>query len=392
NLSEGKNSTQSTTWLCSPKNCYLYAANNAVDGDISTCMRPQSIGSSYPIKIVWWRVDLGDTKSIYSIRIQFKYYGQQYYNRQRGRLAGFSLYASNTTNIQNSYLCYKDGPELPPLDFINICTIHGRYVTFYNERNETSYPVGYETTIVTELCEVIVTGCQKDGFYGQNCDLECPPHCQEGRCHIINGTCLECTAGWIGEFCNKTCMSGFYGMECKSRCTGHCRGGASCNHISGECEHGCEEGWMMPSCDQPCQDGMFGSNCIHKCSSHCTNSLPCDKASGKCESCAPGYIGKRCNNSCLKGTYGQNCSENCHINCRGQNCFHENGFCSEECEDGYQGNTCTEKCNVGWYGDNCSRHCSFNCQREVCHNVHGECSYGCKTGWIGSNCSQGLYI
>ncbi|XP_061196028.1 receptor-type tyrosine-protein phosphatase epsilon-like [Saccostrea echinata] len=386
---------QSSKWPCSPQTCSMYAANNAVDGHIETCMRSNSIGTFSPDQKVWWRVDLGNIKSIYSIRIQFKDYGQEHHNRQRGRLAGFTLYVSNTTDIQNSYLCDKDGPELPSLDLINICTIHGRYVTFYNERNKTSYPDGYETAIITELCEVNVMGCQKDGFYGQDCDLPCPVHCQEKRCHILKGTCLGCKAGWIGKFCNETCMFGYYGMECKSKCTGHCLDDSSCNHISGKCEHGCEEGWIIPTCDQPCHDGWYGPNCTYKCSSNCRNSLLCDKASGKCESCIPGYIGKLCNNSCSKGTYGQNCSGSCNTKCRGQNCFHENGFCIEGCEDGYQGNICTEKCNEGWYGENCSRHCSVNCQRELCHNVHGECSFGCKPGWTGSHCSQsckfGLY-
>ncbi|XP_062582491.1 tyrosine-protein kinase receptor Tie-2-like, partial [Saccostrea cucullata] len=237
-------------WGCSPEYCHKYTAKNAVDGDISTCTRSETTGTTSTYKTVWWRVDLGDIKSIYRIRIQFKDYGPQSYNRQRGRLAGFSLYVSNTTNIQNSYLCYKDGPELPLLDVTHICIIHGRYVTYNNERNGASYPVGYEYTIITELCEVNVMGCQKDGFYGQNCDLACPLHCQDRRCHITNGTCLGCTAGWIGDFCNKTCMVGYYGMECKARCTGQCFGGSFCNHISGKCEHGCEEGWMTPTCDQ----------------------------------------------------------------------------------------------------------------------------------------------
>lgn len=60
----------------------------------------------------------------------------------------------------DGYQCYKDGPELPPLDFNTNCNTHGRYVIFYNERlYATSYPISYETTAVyTELCEVTVTG------------------------------------------------------------------------------------------------------------------------------------------------------------------------------------------------------------------------------------------
>ncbi|XP_062604727.1 multiple epidermal growth factor-like domains protein 10 [Saccostrea cucullata] len=391
NLSEGKHSIQSSTWGCPQQNCYLYAANNAVDGDISTCMRTDTFGMTSSHQTVWWRVDLGDIKSIYSIRIQFRDFGQEYYDRQRGRLAGFSLYVSNTTDIQNSYLCYKDGPELPPLDLINICSIHGRYVTFYNERNKTIYPSGYQTTtVITELCEVNVHGCQKDGFYGQNCDLACPLHCQDRRCHIIQGTCLGCTAGWIGEFCNKTCMSGYYGMECKSRCTGHCHSGASCNHVSGKCEHGCEEGWMLPNCDQPCQDGLYGPNCIYKCSNHCKNSLPCDKASGKCESCAPRYIGTLCNNSCIYGFYGENCTKTCSSFCNMRlHCNNTDGHCIKGCMDGYLEPKCDKSCNVGWYGRNCSQHCNENCINQTCDYRDGMCTSGRKAGWRTANCSEG---
>ena len=83
--------------------------------------------------------------------------------RQRGRFAGFSLYISytgNTYNLDNSSLCYEDGPGLPPLNFTTICITSGRYVTFYNERlGKESYPSGYETiNVFTELCEVIVYG------------------------------------------------------------------------------------------------------------------------------------------------------------------------------------------------------------------------------------------
>lgn len=81
--------------------------------------------------------------------------------RQRGRLAGFSIYVSNTGNVQDSTLCYKDGPpQLPLLNFTIECIESGRYVIFYNERLDgVSYPTGYElVNVFTELCEVIVKG------------------------------------------------------------------------------------------------------------------------------------------------------------------------------------------------------------------------------------------
>ena len=62
--------------------------------------------------------------------------------------------------MDNSSLCYKDGPQLPSLNFTTTCITSGRYVTFYNERlKEVSYPEGYElVSVYTELCEVIVQG------------------------------------------------------------------------------------------------------------------------------------------------------------------------------------------------------------------------------------------
>lgn len=80
-------------------------------------------------------------------------------DRQRGRFAGFSLYISENGHINGSTLCYKDGPELPALNFSTTCIDYKRYVIFYNERNAETYPKGYvSSNVLTELCEVIVQG------------------------------------------------------------------------------------------------------------------------------------------------------------------------------------------------------------------------------------------
>ena len=63
--------TQSTTI---PGTNDLYKASNAVDRDITTCMRTQSIGPTSPDKTVWWRVDLGGVYNIHSVNILFKNY------------------------------------------------------------------------------------------------------------------------------------------------------------------------------------------------------------------------------------------------------------------------------------------------------------------------------
>lgn len=85
--------------------------------------------------------------------------------RQRGRFAGFSLYVSDTSvsstaDIKSSSLCYKDGPQLPPLIFSTTCIEYGRYVVFYNERlNNSNKTERYENgNVFTELCEVVVKG------------------------------------------------------------------------------------------------------------------------------------------------------------------------------------------------------------------------------------------
>lgn len=82
-------------------------------------------------------------------------------DRQKGRF----MYVSNTdvssdVDIKGSTLCYKDGPQLPSLNFTIICMEYGRYVIYYNERlGGTFYPSKYEVVSVhTELCEVTVQG------------------------------------------------------------------------------------------------------------------------------------------------------------------------------------------------------------------------------------------
>jgi hypothetical protein len=52
------------------------------------------------------------------------------------------------------------------------------------------------------LC--ISEGCEAPGRYGSDCDLICPTHCYEQKCHFVNGSCMGCDPGWTGDFCNKS--------------------------------------------------------------------------------------------------------------------------------------------------------------------------------------------
>lgn len=69
-ISYKKVATQSHTYYGGA----YYVANNAVDGDIATCMRTDTIGMNDLHKTVWWKVDLGGQRNIYSISILFKSY------------------------------------------------------------------------------------------------------------------------------------------------------------------------------------------------------------------------------------------------------------------------------------------------------------------------------
>ena len=70
-MSKNKVATQSTT-AYSPTDAYI--AGNAVDRDITTCMRTEVIGNTSTEKTVWWKVDLGGVYNIYSVNILFKNY------------------------------------------------------------------------------------------------------------------------------------------------------------------------------------------------------------------------------------------------------------------------------------------------------------------------------
>lgn len=64
------------------------------------------------------------------------------YNSYTGRFSGFSVYVSNTTNMEDGYLCFKDTiytmtTKPNPLNIT--CITHGRYVI----RTHPPYPAGY---------------------------------------------------------------------------------------------------------------------------------------------------------------------------------------------------------------------------------------------------------
>uniref|UniRef100_A0A8B8BQD7 Multiple epidermal growth factor-like domains protein 11 n=1 Tax=Crassostrea virginica TaxID=6565 RepID=A0A8B8BQD7_CRAVI len=304
-----------------------------------------------------------------------------------GRFAGFSLYISNTGDRDSSSLCYKDRPELPPLSFTTTCTLSGRYIIYYNERLDgVTYP-GYEdsTSVLTELCEVTVNGCRKPGVYGSNCNILCPKYCRYRTCHIQNGTCFGCEAGYTGTVCATECPDEWYGFDCKQQCSGHCRDNDPCNKANGTCDGGCAAGWIGSFCEKECRNGTYGYGCVNNCSGHCIGDSTCNKQTGYCDrGCKPGYTNSLCNKKCSSGTYGKDCAKKCSEYClHNISCNYIDGVCTDGCQNGYIGNICNTSCEHGRYGKNCSHTCSSNCK--TCKHTDGTCS--CHAGWSGPNCS-----
>lgn len=181
------------------------AVDNNTDQRISglSCMRTNLEQE------VWWRVDLGEIKSIHDIKVFYRNDTDENVNKRVDYHAGFTLYISNTKcdGPTGGQICYKNDDVKPPLESDHICQFHGRYVTYYNERtgSGSNLPPGVAKTkeTIAELCEVQVFGCAT-GVYGDDCTEPCPINCRDELCKVETGVCLQCIDGWKGEFCNQT--------------------------------------------------------------------------------------------------------------------------------------------------------------------------------------------
>ncbi len=156
--------------------------------------------------------------------------------------------------------------------------------------------------------------------------IACEPQCVNGACNTTVGEC-ECAAGYHGDNCSLgmcmdpwfvvqcqliivtyllECPEGYYGDDCAGVCA--CENGASCNHITGECN--CTAGWRGEACNEgiliptfialaehqfyaACPDGYYGDGC-QACM--CENGASCDHISGDCD-CTAGWTGLLCDES-----------------------------------------------------------------------------------------------
>ncbi|XP_062604407.1 multiple epidermal growth factor-like domains protein 10 [Saccostrea cucullata] len=206
----------------------------AVDDNMETCTRTDKEHDP------WWMVDLRETKAIYAINFSFRLYSEDLRSRQQDRLSGYSIYVSNSQAKESGELCFKhNGSYLPSLTTEHVCASFGRYIQFVNNK----------LTFI-ELCNLVVLGCDKRGYYGDNCNIWCPEHCKNDQCFVTNGTCLGCASGWTGIKCDQACSNGKYGPDCSLPCSGHCKHNLTCNPINGTCLNGCSDGWMGVSCNK----------------------------------------------------------------------------------------------------------------------------------------------
>lgn len=74
------------------------------------------------------------------------------------RMAGYFRYVSNTTSKEDDHLCFHEiQTNIPLEDQIINCSIYGRYIIYYNERNRNvTYLSFFSAYAYNDLCEVEV--------------------------------------------------------------------------------------------------------------------------------------------------------------------------------------------------------------------------------------------
>ncbi|XP_062616358.1 multiple epidermal growth factor-like domains protein 10, partial [Saccostrea cucullata] len=407
-----------------------------------------SISANSQTTATWW-VDLQAIRSIHHIVIYYRTshgkkicFPLKWINNDNSlttRFLGFSIFVSNTRKKEDGMLCFHDEEYniTTITDVVNItCTVHGRYVIYYNERIPSKeYPQDYSRTAYSELCEVEVYGCPIEGYYGSDCFLPCLKNCRE--CDIETGECNQCKAGFQGKklritgrcdirifhsiySCCRMCDPGKFGEKCKGIC-GMCIG--ECYHINGTCSEGCQTGYQGDLCEEDENNSLAGrflgfsiyisdtekkddgTLCFHD-NKYNMSTIPA-VVNITCQLYGHFviYYNERINNTvypggyskyafnelcevevyeCPHGRYGSECEEFCG-KCKGE-CDHVNGRCYNGCKPGYKGLSCNAKCPSGSYGTNCTEICGA-CLGN-CNTIDGHCPRGCEAGYMRGICKE----
>ncbi|KAJ8305552.1 hypothetical protein KUTeg_016097 [Tegillarca granosa] len=258
----------------------------------------------------------------------------------RARMAGYSLYLSNSSDIRSGQLCYQhSGSELPPSDISLTCNLIGRYLTIYVQRTG-SEPITYSS-------------CPVGKFGNGNCNSTCSVNClNDSLCDPNNG----CPVGKFGN------------GNCNSTCSVNCLNDSLCDPNNGTCTGGCAAGWQGATCNAACALGYFGANCIRKCG-NCANDAICNHVTGNCPGlrprCKKGWTGSQCltgNKPELPNMKLQNSSNLCH------------------------------ECSEFTFGADCSGRCGRCLNASRCNSINGSCPLGCADGWEGEFCEKGLLL
>nr|XP_022304879.1 multiple epidermal growth factor-like domains protein 10 isoform X2 [Crassostrea virginica] len=373
----------------------ISTADLAVDGSTPTCALSRSERTAE-----WW-VDLGGVKNIHHVLIQ--------HEKDKYKFLGFSVYISNTTDIEDGVVCFRDTnytrATIP--NPVNItCPHHGRYVIYYNNRTHPPYPEGYSSKTSINLCEVEVYGCD---VYTYGLDCKRCGNCSGGvQCDHVTGTCPNgCDPGMNGDECDRECGNKTYGMECKEQC-GNCSNGEPCHHVDGRCPSGCNAGAYGLTCKEscgncrngePCNDvdgscpsgcnaGGYGVTCKEYCG-NCSNGEPCHQVDGTCpHGCDAGIYGDKWDKECDNNTYGMECKKLCGNCSNGDPCHHVDGTCANGCDTGIYGEKCDKECSNNTYGVECKELCGKCSNWEPCHHEDGSCPSGCNAGAYGVTCKE----
>uniref|UniRef100_A0A8W8NS93 EGF-like domain-containing protein n=1 Tax=Magallana gigas TaxID=29159 RepID=A0A8W8NS93_MAGGI len=182
------------------------------------------VGTGFPVKTVWWKVDLGEVYSIYSINIQFR---------------NFDGYGCNNASV------YGSNCDIP-------CPANCKDNTCHIQSGACSLcKPGWTGVICNTKC--------REGWYGINCSQQCSGHCRDDTpCNHVTGQCEnKCAAGWTGLHCNKECINGHYGYNCVNKCSGHCLNNSPCNKQTGQCDKGCNLGYTGNNCSKDKADHLL---------------------------------------------------------------------------------------------------------------------------------------